>query len=532
MAVSRQKEVKTAVNSLAPAHLPFLFPEVFLRAKSGFDVLLGNPPWEKLHVEEDQWWGMHIPGLQGMPQKERVGVLAEFRKSRPDLEEDFVSTVANVDAMRKVISKGPYPGLGAAHIDLFQAFAWRNWQLLNSTGLSGIVMPRGALSGSSLQSWRSVILENGQFSNICFVTNTNGWVFEGVHQQYGIALIALGKAKNESLSFSGPFNSLSEFLKGRELVVETTSKELISWSPTFSFPQIPDPVSGEIFKTMRKQPRFDKVEENFHFQPLQGDLNATSDKDLFAFDTEEPKGRIPVMTGASYNLWNPDFGLPYAYADETALRNYLFNKLNASVNNKRSAYYGMSFDDKDRLPLDAHRIAFRDVTNSIDARTVIACLLPKGVAFSHQSPVLVRRAGTEKDEAYLLGLMSSIAFDWYMRRWVGLHLTFEILNPAPLPRLDLNDKKRARIIEIAGRLTARDSRYKSWAKSIGVDVGTVSNEEEQNELVAELDALSCLAYNLKAVNIDQIFKTYRRGWSFEDRIIRVHFWFKHWSRQK
>ena len=40
-----------------PAHMPFLFPEVFLRENGGFDVLVGNPPWEKIKVEEHSWWG-------------------------------------------------------------------------------------------------------------------------------------------------------------------------------------------------------------------------------------------------------------------------------------------------------------------------------------------------------------------------------------------------------------------------------------------------------------------------------------------
>lgn len=532
MAVGRSQEISLAVNTLKPAHLPFLFPEVFLRVNSGFDVLLGNPPWEKLHVEEDQWWGMYIPGFQGMPQKERAGVLAKFRASRPDLEIIFNSNLEDVDAMRKVISKGPYPGLGVAHIDLFQAFAWRNWQLLNLTGAVGIVMPRGALSGSSLQAWRSTILESGQFSNICFLTNTNGWVFEGVHQQYGIALINFKKKKDESLSFSGPFNSLAEFLEGREQVVEATSKDLISWSPTFSFPLIPDPLSGKIFKIMKKQPRFDVVADDFQFQPLQGDLNATGDKHLFEFDTDESRGRIPVLTGASYNLWNPDFGLPYAYADENKLRDFLFSKVKSSATNKRSAYYGMSFQDREILPLDQHRIAFRDVTNSLDSRTVIVCLLPKGVAFSHQSPVLVRKAGDEIDEAYLLGIMGSISFDWYMRRWVGLHLTFEILNPAPLPRLERNDIWRSRIIEISGRLAAVDNRFSGWAKKVGVEVGSISSEGEREELISELDALSCLAYGLTSEHMTQIFKTYRRGWNFESRLGRSQYWFDYWRVKK
>ena len=49
--------VRDLVERLNPAHMPYLFPEVFLRDKGGFDVDIGNPPWEKLKVEEQVWWG-------------------------------------------------------------------------------------------------------------------------------------------------------------------------------------------------------------------------------------------------------------------------------------------------------------------------------------------------------------------------------------------------------------------------------------------------------------------------------------------
>ena len=62
----------SSVAVVQPAHFPFLFPEVFLRVNPGFDVILGNPPWEKLHVEEHNWWGVRFPGLLSMPRRPRT----------------------------------------------------------------------------------------------------------------------------------------------------------------------------------------------------------------------------------------------------------------------------------------------------------------------------------------------------------------------------------------------------------------------------------------------------------------------------
>ena len=57
---------------LSPLHFPVAFPEVFLRERAGFDVLLGNPPWEKAHVEEHEFWCRHQPGLRSVTQRDPI----------------------------------------------------------------------------------------------------------------------------------------------------------------------------------------------------------------------------------------------------------------------------------------------------------------------------------------------------------------------------------------------------------------------------------------------------------------------------
>ena len=72
--MAAEPSVASVLKPLEPAHMPVLFPEVFLRQSSGFDVLVGNPPWEKVKVEADKWWGARIPRLFGLPVGERESV--------------------------------------------------------------------------------------------------------------------------------------------------------------------------------------------------------------------------------------------------------------------------------------------------------------------------------------------------------------------------------------------------------------------------------------------------------------------------
>lgn len=251
--------------------------------------------------------------------------------------------------------------------------------------------------------------------------------------------------------------------------------------------------------------------------PTIEELDATGDKSLLEFDVDAARDRIPVLAGASYNLWHPDAGVPYAYAKPSVLRPHLREKLARAVKTTRSAYGGL-FLPQGVLPLDSARVTFRDIARSTDSRTVITCLLPPGSSTVHQSPVLVRRQGDEAAEAFLLGVMASIPFDWGARRWVELHLTFEVLNALPVPLYDAHNPLSQRVVHIAGRLAAVDDRYTNWAAAVGVPAGSVTAKTEKDDLIAELDALVSLLYGLTEDQMEHVFATFHRGWNHEPRL--------------
>ena len=173
------------------------------------------------------------------------------------------------------------------------------------------------------------------------------------------------------------------------------------------------------------------------------------------------------------------------------------------------------------LPCDRPRIAFRDITRATDTRTAIACLLPPGTATVHNAPALIRRSGTSSAEAFLLGVMCTIPFDWGARRWVELHLTYEVLFQLPVPLYTKDSPLCARVAEIAGTLAAIDDRYEEWASEVGVPVGSVKTQTERDGLLAELDALVSLLYGLDENQVEHLFATFHRGWKFEPRLDSV-----------
>lgn len=522
--VLRLPEVADTAAELHPAHMPYLFPEVFLRDQSGFDVLLGNPPWEKVKVETDQWWGLRLPGMRSLPQRQKIVALKEFRQSRPDLEAAFVEEQASVTALNAVIKSGPFQ-MGSGDTDLYQAFAWRNWQLIAKGGRFGVVLPRGALSGSGLGAWRSTILSEGSFADVCFIENTGRWAFD-MEPRYTVAFAVIEKGGDHAVRWCGPFSNEKDFLSGSDNLADVPADEFVTWSSSAGFPLIPDPKSAEIFRLLKQSPRFDASLTDWEWRPAT-ELHATADKAIMEFDVDEARDRIPLYTGAGFNLWDPDAGAPYAYVPTQTLRAYLKDKLDSSQRQARSAYYGLRYESG-RLPLDAARIAFRDIARATDSRTAIPCLLPPGSSTVHQAPLLVRRKGDARSEAFLLGVMSSIPFDWAARRWVELHLTYELLNSLPVPIPD-GSPVSSRVINIAGRLAAVDARYADWASQVGAPVGSVNSAVTKDDLIAELDALVSLLYGLTEDHVEHVFATFHRGWNYEDRLDGVLRHYRTWK---
>lgn len=210
----------------------------------------------------------------------------------------------------------------------------------------------------------------------------------------------------------------------------------------------------------------------------------------------------PVYTGKSFGVWEPDTGNFYDSANAETIQTFLREKSNA--------------DEGASLPCQAARIAFRDVTRSTDARTMIPALVPPKTILGEKAPYLVRTHGDVNDEAFVLGVMSSAIFDWQARRVVELKMSFEILKTFSIPDPGVGDSLRDRVSSISGRLAASDDRFSDWAAALGIAIRPMSADESAS-LCAELDACVALLYGLDESDVSMIFETFGRPGQWDAR---------------
>jgi hypothetical protein len=512
---------------LGALHFPVAFPEVFLRENPGFDCILGNPPWEKLHVEEHGFWGLRFPGLRSMPIAQANREVGRLRQEREDLVAEYDAEVLRADAMRQVLLRGPYPDLGASHPDLYKAFCWRFWNLVRPGGAIGVVLPRSALASSGSASWRRAVLDEGTFAEVTFLVNNRTWVFNDVHPQWTVGLTSIRRMVDDrAVRIRGPFSSLAAYRTGvasEALVV--SAEELASWSTDASFPLLPSVRAGEIFVKLRKAPRFDSTEGSWRAKAVQGDLNSTTGKQYMTMEPVDPTGLWPVYAGSSFNLWSPDNGPDsyYAWIEPDMATSVLQEKRLSSARRAGSVFAGFDpawMKDPSTLPCEHPRVAFRRIARATDSRTAIAALVPPHVVLTDVAPYLLLPVGDERDEAFVLGVMCSVPFDWSARRVVEAHMDFHVLEPLPIPRPGRDDPLRRRVEEIAGRLAAVNDSYEAWADKVAVPVGAVT-ESEKPELLAELDAAVALLYGLDEQDLHIIYETFHEGADYSAHRDRV-----------
>lgn len=513
-----------AMEGLDAFHFPIAFPEVFLGRDPGFDVLLGNPPWEKVKVEEHAFWARHFPGLRGLAAKDREARLATLPGERPDLAADLAGEAAATLRMRAALAGGPYAGMGAGDPDLYKAFAWRFWHLASpGRGHVGVVLPRAVVASLGTEALRREVFAGSRSVEVVTVTNKGGWVFAEVHPQFTLALLAFGRGAPEgaSLALRGPYAGMKAWAEAKGRAPQRFSpKEVLSWTSSASLPMLPREESAAVFAQLRKAPRLDfRDGEGWRARP-DTELHSTASKPLMTFAPKSTEGLWPVLKGESFDVWENDRGVSsyYGWAEPAPARKALQeSRLRSGKSSRGSAHSEFSsayLRDENTLACLAPRIAFRDVSRATDTRTMRAALVPPRVFLTHKAPYFLWPRGDEKDQAFLLGVLCSAPLDWYARRFVETGLTYFVLNPFPIPRPARSDPNWARAVALAGRLAAPDARFAAWAAAVGVAHGPLEPADKQ-AMIEELDAVVARLYGLTDAQLLHVFDTFHE-WTREE----------------
>jgi len=536
------ERAKDVLESTNPLHFPASFPEVFDGDDSGFDVIVGNPPWEQAKIERDEFWRRHYPGLSGLDKNEREEKITELETKRPDLALQLEEERRAQRQRSQILTNGPYPDMGRGDPDLYQGFSWRFWRLISDSGYLGVVLPRAAFISPGAETLRYEILEKGNVTDLTFLKNEREWVFDNVEPRYTVALFTLQKEQitDGEVPIRGPYTDPESYNEGlKEGPTWFPREEAKAWAGSAKFPLLPPAkYSGPAFKQLTTAPGLSSEQESWRGVPYREDIahKKPSGEDVETDPEEVPDSFWPVFKGASINppnqeLWVNDTGKRYAWVDSEAGKSHLQQKRENAYPYSNSPMSEMPEKwvmDKSTLPCLFPRVAVRKVARNDDQRTLRPALIPPQVFLNNTLIYFLWPEGEPEDEAYLLGVLNTILADWYARRFVETHLTFQVIKTFPIPRPGRDDPLRERVVELSGRLAAVDERYADWADENDVEVGSL-DEEVQQDKIYELDAVVAHLYGLSREHVEVIFETFHVGWDHQERLDRVLDYYVSWA---
>jgi hypothetical protein len=121
--------------------------------------------------------------------------------------------------------------------------------------------------------------------------------------------------------------------------------------------------------------------------------------------------------------------------------------------------------------------------------------------------------------------------DWFVRKYVGLHVNFHIFNSIPIPIPNYDSPATKRLIELSVSLTSRNVELRDWAKLYLTQTIAIHDSESMN-FICELEALVALAFNLTEVEITTIFDTFHKTTDYTELRNEVLKHFHTWKDKK
>ena len=123
----------------------------------GFDVVLGNPPWEHTELKEQEWFANRDPEIANAAGAERKRKIEVLAVSNPALYNAFLEARRQEDGGSHFIrNSARYPLCGRGRINTYAIFAETNRLILSSKGRVGCIVQSGIATDdmSSLQNPR------------------------------------------------------------------------------------------------------------------------------------------------------------------------------------------------------------------------------------------------------------------------------------------------------------------------------------------------------------------------------------------
>ncbi len=441
------RKAQEVARSFDAFHWQLAFPEVFLRETPGFDVVLGNPPWDKVLFEEQQFWVSRVPGLNALPAKKRTERIKQLRKSRPlDAEEEELERSRRADL--QLYFGDVFVLQGHGHFDLSKLFMERALSLRAESGAVGCVLPGASMVLGGWAKLRRLILSYDV--KVTEARNSGGWIFPDAEGRMTVAPISIASSNGEGTVLIVPeINSPHDWELSANLPTVTLAKsDVEALSDTCIVPWLNSSAEVSVLNKIRTRP------------------SVSSGRGWIVGRSESRwdftgSGRDRTLLAPARNA-NPWHALMTRHIDQYAIDKsepfqHVIGKPEALLESNKDIVVSNG-----QLALGPRhpRIVYRYPARGDDSRTLIATYLPTNGLLPNTGYVHTVNTSESSmvQDLALLGYLNSLTCDWWTRRFVDRHVSAPVLNGIPLPAW--SDETIAEVAGIVARLLSNDESFR------------------------------------------------------------------------
>ena len=420
------------------------FPDVFHpwdTENGGFDVILGNPPWDMVELSEKEYFAERAPDIAAANSARRRQAMIEMlRVENPKLYRDFSESKQAIQYIRHFIQNaGILPLSSKGRINLYPLFTEAAANLASGRGRMGVIVPSAiAMDAYNAPLFRSLL--DRELLVSLFDFENSGTLFPNVHRSYRFCLLTLGPS-NGRLQLCYFAHDPAE-VDIHERRIELTASDLITFSPNTLAPPI-FKEAGDKEIALRVYSRLGVFVNRRSgsinpWQPVIQRMLSLSDRGDFFRRIDELSESELLNTSDWSRLYSGKvihaFNHRFATFDDK-WRDSSINQLRDESFAVRTEYYARAEEvrkrTKGKFPAN-WLLGFRDISRATDERTAIAAVVPyagcdthcRNIYFAERQPAIV---------AVLVGNLNSFAFDFFARQKViGTGIGATILEQLPV----------------------------------------------------------------------------------------------------
>ena len=194
LAPAQHREVERLAREYQFFHWHLAFPEVFEGGGGGgFDCVLGNPPWERVKLQEKEWFAERRPEIANAPnaavRKRMIRALAD---DDPELYRAFLDALRRSEGWSHLMrNSGRYPLCARGDINSYAVFAEGMRSVLSERGRVGCVLPTGIATDDTTKFFFQDVVGTKSLVSLFDFENRNG-LFPDVDSRMKFCLFTAG----------------------------------------------------------------------------------------------------------------------------------------------------------------------------------------------------------------------------------------------------------------------------------------------------------------------------------------------------